>query len=104
MYLIEDDEKEYRVRDAGRPSEDVRPRREKHRDQAEHRAYKFYVADAVSKDREKYLTDIEECGKRFEHEVENERKSSRKQPWLRRFYAFANAMPSEICNAGAYSM
>src|SRR5687768_4372495 len=71
LYLVKDDQKKYRVRDAGGPSKDIRSRRKKNRDQPEHRADKLDVADRVLENCKECLFDIKEHSKRrkIEHVV-----------------------------------
>lgn len=69
VYLVKDDEEKYGVRDARRPREDIRSRREKDRDQSENRSDKFDVAYTVPKHREKYFSYVEERHVCFEHRI-----------------------------------
>ena len=59
MYLVEDNQEKYRVRNSRWPRKDMGPRRKKNRDQSEYRAYELDVAHSVSKDREEDLFYIE---------------------------------------------
>ena len=60
MYLVKDDKKKYRVRDSRWLGQDVCPRRQKDRDQAQSRPDEFDVAYGRSEDREESLFDIKE--------------------------------------------
>lgn len=70
LYLVEDDEEKYRVRDAGGPCENVRPRRKENRNEPEHGADKFDVADRMPEYGEENLFDIKE---RIQGKIEHDR-------------------------------
>ena len=71
MYLVEDDKKKYRVRNSGRPRQDVRSRRKKDGDQTQNRADKFDIAHRTVKDREERFPNVKERieARKIRHEL-----------------------------------